>query len=115
MILDWTNLRLFVKPGPTDMRKQINGLSIIVQEQLQLDPFTGNLFLFCNRTKRLVKVIYWDRNGFCMWVKRLEKDKFSWPINSEEVREITLDQFKMLLDGIDFWRAHKKLKFSSVF
>ena len=115
MILDWQVLQIFIKPGVTDMRKQINGLSVIVQDQLEMDPFSGSLFVFCNRTRKLLKVIYWDRNGFCMWLKRLEKDKFPWPRNQQEASEISLEEFKLLLDGIDFWKAHKKLDYTTVF
>ena len=67
MILDWTTVRVFVKPGATDMRKQINGLSLIVSEQLQQDIFEGHLFLFCNKQRRILKIIYWENNGFCLW------------------------------------------------
>lgn len=114
MILDWSKVRVFVKPGPTDMRKQINGLSIIVAEELAMDPLDGSLFLFCNKHKRILKVIYWDRNGFCLWLKKLEKDKFPWPAKLAEATEITQQQFGFLLQGIDFWNAHKKLEFRSV-
>ena len=58
--------------------------------------------------------MYWDRNGFCMWMKRLEQDKFPWPRNKDEVKEITRKQLKMLLDGIDFFEAHKKLSYKTV-
>ena len=114
MVLDWEKVRFFVKPGPTDMRKQINGLSIIVSEELEMDPFEGNLFLFCNKLRRILKIIYWDKNGFAMWLKRLEKDKFPWPMNRKEATEITQEQFSFLLQGIDFWKAHKKLDYRSV-
>jgi len=114
MILDWSKVRVFVKPGPTDMRKQINGLSIIVAEELAMDPLDGSLFLFCNKHKRILKIIYWDRNGFCLWLKKLEKDKFPWPAKLAEATEITQQQFGFLLQGIDFWNAHKKLEFRSV-
>ena len=114
MILDWSKVRVFVKPGPTDMRKQINGLSIIVSEELAMDPLDGSLFLFCNKHKRILKIIYWDRNGFCLWLKKLEKDKFPWPAKLAEATEITQQQFGFLLQGIDFWNAHKKLEFRSV-
>lgn len=114
MILDWSKVRVFVKPGPTDMRKQINGLSIIVAEELAMDPLDGSLFLFCNKHKRILKIIYWDRNGFCLWLKKLEKDKFPWPAKLAEATEITQQQFSFLLQGIDFWNAHKKLEFRSV-
>lgn len=114
MIFDWSKIKLFVKPGPTDMRKQINGLSVLIQEDLEMDPFSGCLFLFCNKTRKLIKILYWDRTGFCMWVKRLEKEKFPWPANEKEACEITMEQFKLLLEGIDFWKAHKILEYSSV-
>ena len=114
MILDCSKVRIFVQPGPTDMRKQINGLSIIVDEDLDMDPFEGNLFMFCNKKKRILKILYWDRNGFCLWLKRLEKDKFPWPMSRSETAEITREQLGMLLEGIDFWNAHKKLEYSKI-
>lgn len=115
MILDWNRVRVFVKPGATDMRKQINGLSILVTEELGMDPFAeGHLFMFCNKHRRILKLIYWDKNGFCQWLKRLEKDKFPWPAKACEVTEITQEQFSFLLQGIDFWNAHKSLEYRSV-
>lgn len=114
MIFDWQQVQIFIKPGVTDMRKQINGLSVVVQDQLEMDPFSGNMFVFCNRSRRLLKVVYWDRNGFCMWLKRLEKDKFPWPQDKNEAAEINLEELKMLLNGIDFWKAHKKLNYTTV-
>lgn len=76
MLMTLENLQIYVRPGVTDMRKQINGLSIIAAEEMALDPGSGSLFLFCSRDKKLMKCIYWDRNGFCLWQKRLEKGKF---------------------------------------
>ena len=114
MILDWNKVRVFVKPGAADMRKQINGLSIIVSQELQADIFEGHLYLFCNKQRRLLKLIYWDKNGFCLWLKRLEKDKFPWPQNPAEALEISQEQFGFLLSGIDFFHAHKKLEFCMV-
>jgi transposase len=114
MIIDWSEVRIFVKPGITDMRKQINGLSIIVEEELKINLFNKNLFIFCNRNKKRLKILYWDKNGFCLWLKRLEKDKFPWPKNEEEAKEISFDELKMLLDGINFFQAHKRLEYSEV-
>lgn len=114
MRINWEDVKIFIKPGPTDMRKQINGLTVLIQEELQHDPFTGNLYVFCNRNRRRLKIIYWDRNGFCMWLKRLEEEKFPWPKNADECGEITEKQFDMLLDGINFFTAHKTLHFSRV-
>ena len=67
--------RIFVRPGATDMRKQINGLALLVQEQMQLSPFELGLFVFCNGQRRILKALYWDRTGYCLWMKRLEKQQ----------------------------------------
>ena len=64
IISDIDQVRVYVRPGVTDMRKAINGLSIIVTEQMELDPLSGSLFLFCNRYRRILKGLLWDRNGF---------------------------------------------------
>ena len=114
MFIDWKAVKVFVRPGVTDLRKQINGLAVMVQGELKLDPFSGSLYLFCNRNRRLPKLLYWDRNGFSMWQKRLARHRFPWPKNEEAVKEIAVDQFRMVLDGIDFWRAHQKLSNSTV-
>jgi transposase len=114
MILDFSKVRIFVRTKPADFRKQINGLSVLVQEEIPADIFGNNLFLFCNKMRNRMKILYWDKNGFCQWLKRLEKDRFPWPKNEEEVREITLEQLKMLLSGIDFFNAHKKLNYKKV-
>ena len=114
MIIDWAKVKIFIKPGKTDFRKQINGLSVIMAEKSKINIFEGSLFLFSNRDKTRLKILYWDRNGFCLWLKRLEKDKFPWPNNAIEVQEISLDQLKMLLDGIDFFNAHKKIEYSKI-
>ena len=73
--------RIFVRPGATDMRKQINGLVLLVQEQMQLSPFEAALFVFCNAQRRVLKAVYWDRTGFCLWCKRLEKGAISVAAN----------------------------------
>ena len=114
MIVDLERVDIYVRPGKTDMRKQINGLSILVQQDLKLDPFSGALFLFCNRRRHLLKILYWDRTGFCLWLKRLEKNRFPWPMNRSEVQQIDLEKLRLLLSGIDFWQAHEELEYSSV-
>jgi len=106
--------RIFVRPGPTDMRKQINGLALIVEHQMGVSPFDPALFLFCNRQRRILKALYWDRTGFAMWQKKLEKHRFPWPRDEEVAREIDEEKLRLLLGGIDFWSAHQELKFSSV-
>jgi transposase len=114
MIIDISQYRIFLRPGATDLRKGINGLSLQIQNDMLNDPFAKRLFLFCNRQHKLLKIIYWDRNGFCLWQKRLEKYRFPWPDTEETAREIRFEELQMLLDGIDFFRAHQKLSYNRV-
>ena len=114
MKIDYSKVKIYVKPGYTDMRKQINALSVYIENELKNNPLSGDLFIFCGKTRRRLKIIYWDRNGFCMWQKRLEVDRFPWPLHGDEVKEITESDLSMLLDGIDFWNAHRVLNFSAV-
>jgi transposase len=113
MILKEYGLRVFLAPGFTDMRKSINGLSVLV-DNLELDPFSGHLFVFCNRRQNILKILYWDRNGFCLWHKRLEKHHFNWPRSIADVREIEPRSLGWLLDGLklDQPMAHSSLKYS---
>jgi len=111
---EWEKVRVFVRPGATDLRKQINGLAALAQTAMAADPLSGHLFLFSNQDRRLLKALYWDKNGFCLWQKRLERDKFPWPRSEEAAREISVEQLRMVLGGIDFWNAHEKLIYRSV-
>jgi len=111
---DMRNVRVFLRPGPTDMRKQINSLTALAQEEMRGAPGGGNLYAFCNRRRDLIKIVYWDRNGFCLWMKRLEKEKFRWPRTPEECMEITAEQLTWLLRGLDFRSAHGELRYSRV-
>jgi len=100
-----------------DFRKGINGLAMLVEVVLQHDPFSAQLFVFCNRNRDKVKILYWERNGFCLWQKRLEKARFKWPRKAEgEVVTLTGQQLNWLLDGIDVMRMkpHETLHYHSV-
>lgn len=100
-----------------DFRKGINTLSILVEDVLELDPFSEQLFVFCNRKRDKVKILYWERNGFCLWQKRLEKARFKWPRKVEdEVITLTGQHLNWLLDGYDVMRLtpHERLHFTSV-
>ena len=114
MIYDISKLKIFIKPGSTDFRKQINGLSIVVKEDMNLNPVGNSMFLFSNKRRNRLKILYWDKNGFWLLLKRLESDKFPWPSNKEEALEIDSNKLKMLLNGIDFWNAHQELKYSEI-
>lgn len=110
-------LSVYIAVGVTDMRKAIDGLSVMVSEQLELDPLSGHLFAFSNRSRNMVKVLYWDRNGFCLWQKRLETDRFRWPDSRQEVLEVDRRGLSWLLDGLDLSQqyAHGKLEYTRVF
>ncbi len=111
------NLKIYIAPGSTDMRKSIDGLSILVSEKLNLDPFSGHMFVFCNRKQNILKILYWDRNGFCLWHKRLEKDYFQWPKSKDEILTIGSKELSWLMDGLSIHqeKAHKPLKYSLIF
>lgn len=101
--------RVYLALGSTDMRKAINGLSVLVEQAMGLDPFCGDLFVFCNRRCNIIKILYWDENGFCLWSKRLEEYRFKWPQRPEQVLEIDRRQLGWLLAGLDFSTAHQRL------
>ena len=103
---------VYISIGSTDMRKSINGLSSIVADVFELDVFSGNLFAFCNRKRDIVKILFWDKNGFCIWQKRLEEDRFCWPDSEQEVVKIDTKQMEWLLSGLDINKAHKRLTYS---
>ena len=111
MIGPRTAKRIFIAAGSTDMRKSINGLSFLVEQAMELNLFTGDLFVFCNRRRNMIKILYWDHNGFALWHKRLEKHRFHWPTSNQEVVTIGEKQLEWLLAGLDFSRAHQRLKY----
>ncbi len=87
---------------PVDMRKAINGLVSIVEGQMSLDPFSSQLFVFCNNNRSIVKCVYWEGNGFALWMKRLEKSRFQWPTQlPTDVIDLNAQQINWLFDGYD--------------
>lgn len=104
--------QVFIAVGATDMRKSINGLSLLVTGNLHRDVFSGNLFAFCNRRCDIIKILFWDKNGFCIWHKRLEQERFRWPKSKGDVLSIDSRKLEWLLAGLDIDEAHKKLCFS---
>ena len=101
--------RVYLALGSTDMRKAINGLSVLVEQAMDFNPFSGELFVFCNRRQNIIKILYWDENGFCLWQKRLEEHRFKWPRLPEQVLAINREQLNWLLAGLDFSSAHQRL------
>lgn len=93
---------IYLHRAPVDMRKAINGLVAIVEGEMALDPFSSALFVFCNRNRTLVKMVCWEGNGFVLWMKRLEKSRFKWPLSlPHEVIELNAQQVNWLCDGYD--------------
>jgi transposase len=100
-----------------DFRKGINGLAALVEERLELDPLSEQLFVFCNRARNRVRILYWERNGFCLWQKRLEKHRFHWPRREPgPVVTLTGQQLNWLLDGLDVlrMRPHERLFYQRI-
>ena len=97
-------VRVWLAAGHTDMRKGFGGLAMLVQEKLKSDPFGGQLFVFRGRRGDLIKLIWHDGQGMCLFAKRLERGRFIWPATNGEAVAISAAQLGYLLEGID-WRA----------
>ncbi len=91
---------IYIACGYTDMRKSIDGLAAIVQEQFHMDPFSSSLFIFCGRKCDRIKVLLWEPTGFVLLYKRLENGYFSWPRNENELKPISWQQFRWLMEGL---------------
>jgi transposase len=107
--------RVYLHRAPIDMRKQIDGLAALVEGAMQAKPLSGALYIFTNRRRDKLKMLVWDRTGFIVWYKRLEREKFAWPARSSEtVVTLTGEQLSWLLEGYDVWRMkpHETLHFA---
>ena len=103
--------RVYLAVGPTDLRLSINGLSAIVQECFELDPFSSDLYVFCNKDRNRLKILRWQHNGFWLYIRRLEKDKFNWPQSvGGDTIEVSGRELGWLLDGLTIQqeKAHRK-------
>lgn len=109
--------RIYLHRQPVDLRKAINGLVAIVEGELDLDPFSASVFVFCNRARTLVKMVTWEGNGFVLWMKRLEKSRFKWPLTLPiDIVELNAQQINWLLDGYEltFVQGHATLPHHTV-
>ena len=88
------------------MRKSIDGLATVVQQQFQLDPFRPSLFLFCGRRRDRIKCLLWEGDGFLLLYKRLDNGAFSWPRSAEEALEISSEQYAMFMQGLEIIPKH---------
>lgn len=108
------SVRIFVCVQPTDMRRGFDRLAATAQEVTHHDPLSGYLFVFLNRRRNRVKILYWDKSGYCLWYKRLEAGQFHLPAFSLEQESIELDigPLTLMLEGIDLSGARRRKRFS---
>ena len=97
------SVRIYFATALVDMRNGIDGLRALVEGTLKKDPYHGHLFVFVGKAKDKVKILFWDRNGFVLYLKRLERGRFQLPVVSDRTKYVTMEaaQLAMLLDGID--------------
>ena len=114
MIGSTRRLAVYAYGQPCDMRKSFDGLHALVREHLELDAFAGHLFVFASRRKDRVKILYWERDGFAVWSKRLEEGTYVMPFGDgapERHREITAEELAALLSGIDLTQATRRKRY----
>lgn len=111
------NISIYLRCGITDLRKSFSGLALIVEDDLERNLLDGEVFLFCNKSRKLIKAVYWDGSGLCVFSKRLEGGCFCWPVSREKAKEITTAELSMLLEGLDnretqhrFWYRRRPIK-----
>ena len=115
MIWNWVP-QVYIYRDYIDFRKSINGLVLIIEQELSLSPMSGAVFVFCNRKRDKLKMVYWDKTGFCLWYKRLEEQRFYWPKGaSAEIVEWSSEQLEWLLRGLDVtqMKGHQPLNYLS--
>ena len=108
------SVRVYLCLTPCDMRQSFDSLQVLVREHLELDAFAGHLFVFASRRKDRVKILYWDRDGFAIWSKRLEEGTYAVPFDdggAERRREITGQELGALLSGIDLSTAKRRKRY----
>lgn len=108
------SVRVYLCLTACDMRKSFDGLHALVREHLELDAFAGHLFVFASRRRDRVKILYWDRDGFAVWSKRLEEGTYAVPFGAESQerrREITAQELGALLSGIDLQQARRRKRY----
>jgi transposase len=105
-------VRVFVAVAPADLRKGYDGLSQLAREAIQEDPLSGHLFVFSNRKRDRIKILYWDRDGYAAWMKRLERGTYRWPSPASDHVEWTAAELAAVLGGIDLEATRKRPRFA---
>ena len=107
MIAPPSNTKIWIAAGVTDLRRGFMGLSALVQTKLEQNPMSGHIFVFRGRRGDLIKLLWFDQDGLCLFAKRLERGRFIWPQATEGTVSLTRAQLSMLLEGID-WRRPER-------
>jgi len=105
------SVRIFVYLPPTDLRRSFDGLAGLVAGALGEDPLSGHLYVFHNRRADLIKILYWDRSGYCIWAKRLERDTFCFPDLKESRVEMQSSDLMLILEGIDLSSVKRRKRY----
>ncbi len=107
------SVRVYLCASACDMRKSFDGLHALVTQSMELDAFAGHLFVFANRRRDRIKILYWDRDGFAVWAKRPEEGTYAMPFGdlTENRREITAAELGALLSGIDLSQAKRRKRY----
>ena len=111
MLFPESGIRIWFCRQPTDMRKSFNGLSALVKNQLKENPLSGELFVFVNKRKTLMKILYFEDTGYCLWFKRLEAGVFQLPSSDGEKIQLNYTQLKLILDGIDIHKISQRKRY----
>ena len=108
-------IRVFLYRLPTDMRKTFHGLIALTESALKKDPLSGSLFVFFNRRRDRIKILYWGQTGFCIWYQQLQQGTYQLPaedaLEAQETVEVTRSQLSLILDGIDLASARQRMRF----
>lgn len=104
-------VKIFLCMQPTDMRRSFDGLAAMVRDGMGHDPLGGHLFVFCNRVGDRIKLLYWNRDGYALWYKRLEKGVFRIPSDIGEKGQLHARDFTMMLEGVDFASIRKQRRY----
>ena len=112
MFFPESQIRIWLYTVPTDMRKSYNGLSTLVKNRLRGNPLSGELFVFINRRQNQMKILYFDRSGYCIWSKKLEQGQFVVRGEPGGNRQLNWTQLKLLLDGIEIKKARQFKRYS---
>lgn len=105
-------VRVFIATEPADMRRSFDTLAMLAEQVIRQDPYSGHLFAFRNRTGDRLKILYWDRSGFCLWYKRLEEGVFRLPTGKGASVELDASELAMILEGIDPASAKREKRYA---